>query len=363
MVATAQVGLLLPAMLFMLIGGVVSDRVGGQRVAVIAQSLAVIPPLYLATTLALDMLTFNTLLIYAVSIGTLQAFVTPARDGLLNHIARGNIQRTVSKATLAQFLVQMIGFSLASQASRIGGVPILLVQAAVVAAGAVALAKMEIPTIEKKPSMGPWLSSMIKDIAEGARTVWSDVAMRLVIIQNLALGICFMGSYIVTIPILIRDRYAGDSMDLGFVSLFNSTGLVITILTLLLVVRRINRPGLALLLAHGFGALILASGGFELSFSQFVLMIFLWGACGGIAMSMARTIMQEQAPENQRARVMSFFGFSFMGSGPIGALIWGFAIEALGAGPTLTLASLCMLTVVCCVVGSVVAFRLTARVF
>jgi MFS family permease len=55
------------------------------------------------------------------------------------------------------------------------------------------------------------------------------------------------------------------------------------------------------------------------SFTMLLGLIFLWGMGGGIAMSMARTIMQEEAPPNQRSRVMSFYSFAFMGSGPIGA--------------------------------------------
>ena len=39
-------------------------------------------------------------------------------------------------------------------------------------------------------------------------------------------------------------------------------------------------------------------------------------------------IMQEQAPDALRGRVMSFYSFSFMGAGPVGALFSGYLVKA-----------------------------------
>ena len=47
MVGLAQMALLIPATLFMLVGGSLADTFGGRRIAVGAQSLAVLPPLML----------------------------------------------------------------------------------------------------------------------------------------------------------------------------------------------------------------------------------------------------------------------------------------------------------------------------
>ena len=43
--------------------------------------------------------------------------------------------------------------------------------------------------------------------------------------------------------------------------------------------------------------------------------------------------MQEQAPANQRGRVMSFHSLSFMGAGPVGALLCGYLVELLSDMP------------------------------
>ena len=44
------------------------------------------------------------------------------------------------------------------------------------------------------------------------------------------------------------------------------------------------------------GALVLAGAGVAPSYLLWVLALFVWGVCGGAAMTMSRTIMQEQAP-------------------------------------------------------------------
>ena len=345
-VGIAQMALLIPAMLFMLIGGVVTDSFGGKRVAMISQALAVLPIAALAIVIFTDSLTFEIMLVYAVSIGILQAFVTPARDSLLNYVAFGRIQRTVIKATLMQFVAQMLGFTLAATADTLGGVFVITTQAIIVGFGVLALSQL--PNTQSSASLksGSFLAVMKTSILEGAQTVWDNRAMRSVVGQNIAMGICFMGSYIVTIPLLIRERYEGTSFDLSILSLFNSSGLVLTIVLLLLFSRGIRRQGRALLIAHGVGAFVLGIGGLGISYWAFCALVFLWGACGGVAMSMSRTIMQEQAPESQRGRVMAFFSFSFMGSGPIGAMLWGTSAQFFGPETTLLVANISMFCIV-----------------
>jgi MFS family permease len=153
--------------------------------------------------------------------------------------------------------------------------------------------------------------------------------MRMVLVQNFAMGLCFMGSYIVTIPILVRDRYHGTSADLGIMNAANSLGLLTTVFALMRLgdVRHRRR---ALIAAQGVGALVLAAIGTGFGFPATLALIYLWGMCGGLAMSMARTIMQEDAPPGQAGRVMSFFSFSLLGAGPLGALLCGYLATWFG---------------------------------
>ena len=62
-------------------------------------------------------------------------------------------------------------------------------------------------------------------------------------------------------------------------------------------------------------------------------------------MPMSRTLMQQLAPPAQRARVMSFYAFSFMGAGPIGTLFCGYLADLFGPQQAIVISAFCMLLV------------------
>ena len=78
-------------------------------------------------------------------------------------------------------------------------------------------------------------------------------------------------------------------------------------------------------------------------------------------MTMARTIMQEHAPAGQLSRVMSFYALSFMGSGPIGALLNGFLVEQVGPQLALLICGTGMLVVMAAVWATSGLWRLDSR--
>jgi MFS family permease len=325
MVGIAQMTMLLPVLILLLVGGGLADRHGGSRIAFIAQGLAVLPPLVLAVTIALDHLSYAAMLIYAATMGCLQAFVTPARDGLLNQVAGSSVQRTVMLASLTQFGCQIIGVGIAGSAQAVGAVPLLCGQAIVFLLGAFAL--RAIPTAPRLHT-GPH-QHLGASIIEGARSVWRSPPMRYVCVQNIAMGVCFMGSFIVTMPLLVREIFAGNAMDLSLVNGVNACGLASTI-AILLRFGDLTWPGRTLLLSQGIGALVLVLAGFVGSLAAFAAVMFFWGVAGGFAMTMARTIVQELAPPDQRGRIMSFYGFTFTGAGPLGALLNGYLVATIG---------------------------------
>ena len=356
MVGIAQMTLLLPGTMLILFGGSYADRFGGRRVAIIGQLGGVGAVLFLMSVVAAGALSTRMMLTYAVIMGCAQAFVTPARDGLLNQVAEGRVQRTVMLASFVQFGTQMIGFLIASLADVVGPVSILAAQAIILLGGILAYWRIE--DVPRDPARS---IRLLHSLREGARTVFSSSSMRMVMVQNVAMAMFFMGSYIVTMPLLLREVYAGTAQDLAFMNVANSLGLVMTIL-LLLRIGDIRYQGRALLLAQGVGAAVLAGAGYTGSYVLFIFVLFVWGICGGLAMTMSRTIMQEQAPDNQRSRVMSFYALSFMGAGPVGALVCGYLVKIFGPQLALLIASLGMLTVMIIVSVSSQLWRLEGHV-
>ncbi len=349
-VGFAQMCFLAPATVLMLVGGSLADQYGGRKVAFFGQLGAASSPIFLTLMLLTDNFNYGTMIAFALMMGCAQSLVTPARDGLLALVADGRIQRKVVQASLVQFGVQMLGFITASFADRTGAVVILLIQAAALSVGAIAFYKLDVPhTPPANPDNHSLAKKITFSIVEGYRSVKASPPMRIVVIQNFAMGLFFMGSYMVTLPILLRDLYGGSSVELSWMNAGNALGLVTTIF-ILLRFGDIYRQGRAVLIAQAIGACALASAALGLGLYLLILSVFCWGLCGGIAMTMSRTIMQEQAPEDQRARMMAFYAFSFMGSGPVGALFSGFLVNWQGPVIALTISAMLMLVFVIVVV-------------
>ena len=342
LVGFAQMAMLVPATLLMLVGGSLADYYGGKRVALLAQSCAAAGPLFLIVMISRDTLSYTSILFYAAGMGCVQAFLTPARDGLLNQVADGKIQRRVVQVSMIQFGIQMLGFLSASYADEVGAQIILGIQALVLITGVFALYRIQLPIPERTPRKHHLLKELGASIAVSFQIIRKSSAMRMIVVQNCAMGVFFMGTYIVSLPLLLREVYQGSSQELSWLNATNSMGLVIAI-TVLMRFGDIKRQGRALLLAQGMGAIVLVASGLFNSLTALNLDIFCWGLCGGVAMTMSRTIMQESAPPDMRGRMMAFFSFSFMGSGAIGALFSGFLVGQIGPANAIVISALCML--------------------
>ena len=342
-VGLAQMSLLLPGMLLILIAGVLADRIGQRRQAAWSQLFAGLMPLLLALAVYVQALSFTVMVVYALLMGCASAFLTPARDGLLNHVAGENVQRTVMQASLCQFGFQILGYSFAGLADVVGAESILLVQSMVLLLGVWAYLQLR-EVAQSGPAAEHGQEDVLTSLRDGARTVFSNPLMRTVMLQNIAMGCFFMGAFIVGFPLVMRDVFAGSSGDLAVLNALNSLGLVVSIAALLRL-GFVARAGRALVVAQALGSVVLLSTGLVNNQLFFMFLVFVWGICGGIAMPMSRTLMQQLAPPAQRARVMSFYAFSFMGAGPIGTLFCGYLANLFGPQQAIVISGVCMLSV------------------
>lgn len=336
-VGFAQMTMLLPGMLLILLAGAIADRIGLRRQAFWSQLFAAGTPLLLIYFLYHQALSFAVMICYALLMGFAQAFLTPARDGLLNHVAGDNVQRMVVLSSLCQFGFQIIGYSIAGFTDTVGPVYILCLQSAILLLGCWAL--MALKEVGGPTARSNGQASVLRDLREGAVAVVGNPLLRAVMVLNIAMGIFWMGAFIVAFPLVIREVFDGSSGDLASLNAFNSFGLVVT-LFILLRTGHVVRAGRALILAQFFGSIVLLCSGLVEQRAVFIFFVFLWGICGGIAMPMSRTIMQQTAPLALRARVMSFYSFSFMGAGPIGALWAGYAANLLGPQTAIVISAL-----------------------
>ncbi|MEE4361877.1 MAG: MFS transporter [Pseudomonadales bacterium] len=349
-VGLAQFALLLPTLCLILFAGAIADRGGALRLALLAQTLALLPVLVLAGVIGASLLSYGGLIAFAVTMGSAQAFLTPARDGLLPRVAGARIQRTVVLASLVQFGVQIIGYLIAGAADRIGAARVLVVEAGLLAVGVVAfllLARRLGESSPPVPSPGS-RPALRQQLHEGFATVFASPGMRMVTLINCAMGLFYLGAFQVGVPLLVREVHGGTPGQLAMVNGVHMVGVVLCTLTLLRI-GDIERHGRALLVAILAGAVALTGMGLARDFVQLLLWNFAWGISGGVAMSMSRTVIQALAPATHRSRVMAVFTFGFMGAGPAGALLSGALVDAVGVhlalvAPAIAMAILALLT-------------------
>ena len=345
MVGVAHMTLLAPATVLVLIGGSLADHFGGKPIAIIGQLLAALCVFLLALAIFFGHFNYSILLVFAFVLGCAQAIVTPARDGLLPLVASGRIQRTVVQSTITQFGIMMVGFAIASFADKSGAFVILLFQSVVLLVGILALARIKIPS-NKAPQSDHNLTKQIRlSIYTGMQTVLGNPVLRAVLLINFAMGLFFMSSYMVMIPLLLREVYGGSSSQLSWTNFANCLGLVLMMFYLLRM-GDLKRQGRGLLLSHGIGAIALAGVALGSGFTSLMVGVFIWGLAGGLSVTASRSIAQELSPPDQRGRVMAFFSFSFMAAGPIGALFSGFMAGWLGPAIALLFSAFAMFIVV-----------------
>ena len=324
-VGIAQMCGALPALFLILFGGVVGDRFDQRRILIALHVFGALPPLVMAILIGNDLLSYGLMIGYALIGGIVGAFSQPARDALLSRVAGERIQRTVTIVMAMQFGVQILGISLASLADRVGPVPLILVQTTVMALGCLAVARIRVDTFVAPLKR----EHALKEIRDGLAIVLGSERMLPVMILTFAIGVFFAGAFTVLIPLTIRDVYHGGAQQIGLAYVLNMVGTVAV--TLLLLARGgVARPGRAVILGLGSGSLLFLPMVFGVPIDVFYLLIFLWGAGGGITMSMSRSIVQESAPPSHRARVMSVYSLGMMGGMPMGSLAMGYVIGVFG---------------------------------
>jgi MFS family permease len=318
LVGIAQTALMAPSIVFILLGGAVADRNDGRRLLIRYHLFSAIPPLALAAVIGSGNLSYIALVVFGLAMGTLGAFAMPARDALLAHVAGANIARGVAIVTGVQFLAQLIGMVGASQAEAVGAPVLLAIQAAIMALGAVACWKLLPAPANKASAEG----SRFAAIVEGMREAFSTPSIWPVIVAMLGIGIFYIGSFNVLLPVMVRDDYGGGAREIATINVFFWGGALVSIFAQVRI-GQLKHPGRAMLVSLVLSAFVLIAMALPLPFYGLGALCAIWGISAGINMTQGRTIVQMAAPPSHRARILSLFQLGFMGGAPVGTLLIG----------------------------------------
>jgi MFS family permease len=342
-IGTAQMCLMVPSFLFLLVGGATADRLDRRRLLIALHAAAAGAALALAIATTTGHLTLGVLVAYALAWGTIWTFALPARDALLSEVASVDMLRAVTGVTLAQFGGQALGTRLAGIAGWAGSGGALALLAGVTLASALPVALLPAAL----PRAAGDRPRALAGIREGLREVRRSPILRPVALLVTANGLFFMGPYLVLCPLLVRDLYHGDVGSLSVAMMVFTFG---TMAGSVFVLWRggVHRRGRAFLLALLAVAAVLVALALQPPFGGFLALLFTWGVGHSFFLNTSRTLFQEMAPASHRARVLSVHAlgllgmapFSNLGAGLLAGLVGPLAGCAIAGGTMIVLTAL-----------------------
>ncbi|MGK2740281.1 MFS transporter [Tepidicaulis sp. LMO-SS28] len=346
LVGVAQMCLQIPNLLFMLVGGLAAERSDCRSILVRVHLLAAVPALGLGYAVLQGLLSYEILIVYALAMGTLGAFAVPARDSSLSRMAGADVQRAVTIAMGVQLTGQLFGM-LSVQLIPILPATLGLTEADSVSfflhvqAAVMLLGGMAVYQLKPMPSLHKGTAPRLDDILDGLRTVRRSPSIFPVVVLITSIGLFYVGSFMVLMPLMVRDIYGGGVSELSAANLCFWGGTILATITLLRI-GHVEARGKVLVFSVGTGAVILLLFSFPMPFWMLCFLIFLWGIGAGTTMTITRTIVQGDAPPTHRARVLSIYQLGMMGGGPIGSFGMGGLIGIFGLTGSVILPALAM---------------------
>ncbi len=332
-VGLAQMAAALPMLLLLLFGGLLGDRLEQRRLLVVLHGVMALLPLALAALIGAGQLGYPAVLAWAVASGVFAALALPPRDALLNRVAGDDVQRGVAAVVGVQLAAQVLGFLLGSGADRVGVVPLLLAQAGILVAAMLTTASIPADPRGAAPAgtgrFGRPARAALTELAEAAAVARRSPLIAPALVLAFAVGLLFAGTFMVLLPLMVRNFYGGGSVAMG--AAFGAALLGAASSVAALFWRgSVTRPGRPVLMAGGMSAAALGLLALELPAAAFYAALYLWGAGGGVSVAVSRGMVQAAAPESYRARLLALFAAGVMGGVPLGSLLVGWSAELLG---------------------------------
>jgi Na+/melibiose symporter-like transporter len=258
----------------------------------------------------------------------IQTLSDPARQAVLSRVTRLDTQRAIAVMTVCTSLVGLAGFYLGGYVEGLGLPAVLVLQSAIFAAGLVAT--LRLPALPVAPLVVQATPRLSDTLLTGLRAVWRHRTIRDLTAFNLLSSLFNAGAYVIVVPFIVKDVYAGDASFFATVLIVFTAGSIGSNVLLLLFMPLL-RPARLFLLMQPVRAVLLAVLFFQPPTWLFLIVMFAWGLNIGVATTLVRTTVQELAPPAVRSQILSILLLSFMVASPVSAMLLGQIVEVAGA--------------------------------
>ena len=334
------VAMTVPQIVFLLLGGVVSDRFDRRRVMIAADALRAVSVGVLGFLSLSGGLELWHVMIVAAVFGAGTAFFGPAFDAIVPQLVPGGELNQAN--SLDQFIrpaaARMIGPALggwlvAAWGGRPGGAFLMNAVTFLVSIVCVALMRSRVRERTSEDA-----SSALRDIREGFRFVRSRVWLWGTLLAATLAYLIFWGPSEVLLPFLVKNELGGSASDLGFILALGGVGAMAAAI----VMGNREMPRRHITFMYGVWTLsTLAVAGYGLARLPWQAMVacFVFNALEGAGTIVWATTKGRLVPERLLGRVSSFDWFisiglvpvSFALTGPVAA-IFGVRQTLIGAG-------------------------------
>jgi MFS family permease len=291
------------------------------------QALLAVEALLLAVLVVLHRVTVGWVMVLAAFGGLVTAFEVPVRQSMVAELSgRESLMNAIALQSSVFNLARVLGPALAGVIIGIWGVAAcFFLNAASFLAVIWGLWRMDLPHHPPPPGR----VEVITAFKEGARYVrlerWPRALMILI-----ASSTIFGFSFLAMLPVFARDVFGSDARGYGLLVSSVGVGALSGALFLAAFGGSLRKRRLALLSAGGFGLSLVATALAPSYWAAFALLAVV--GCSMVLQSIsANTLLQQEAPDHLRGRVMGFYSFVVLGLAPFGALQIGWVSQHFGS--------------------------------
>jgi len=321
----------LPILLFTLVGGVVADRYDRRRLLLTSQYVQMTAAFILAALVYADIVHIWHVLALSVLTGLAQAFGGPAYQSLLpSLVSKDHVPNAIAFNSIQFNLARVIGPLIAGSAlAAFGMVACFGLNGLSFLAVIAAILLLHIKHIPPKTT-----TRLHQELQSGFTFVRAHQA--LVSLAVLGFAATFLGNPLLTfLPLFAKNVFHGDVAEYTHLMSFAGAGAVTGALVVAWLGKFPHMGRTLLIIQVVLGALITTFAITRLFWINAVL-LFACGAGMVMVFAMLSSLVQLNAPNEMRGRVMSIYMVAFRGGMPIGSLVGGWLANATSAPAVLT---------------------------
>jgi MFS family permease len=330
----------LPVGIFVLIGGVISDRFDRRRIMIAADIVRAIAVGTIGALVLTGAVELWHLIALAAVFGTGEAFFGPAFMSIVPEIVPRHLllQANSLDQFIRPFAFLLVGPALGGwMVATIGPGQAFVLDAATFLVSAAAIFLMRHRSAPREAAEER--VSMLRDLREGFVFVRAHAWLWATLLAAAVFLLAYWGPVDVLVPYLVRNELGGDASDFGLVLACGGVGALLA--AFLLGQRGFPRRHITFMYsAWGLGSLALVGFGLATEVWQMQAISFVEGALFTSGMVIWGTLVQTLVPGELLGRVTSLDWFVSTSLVPISFALTGPVSAGLGAQTTLVVAGI-----------------------